>query len=157
MRVISDACWICKNLDKEARGKDTPLCSLVIAFPDEELETEGVCSDFEDEETEEVRETLNESSWVCDKCGSTAVFWNGDVNELVCKKCGKIFRDAMPKLAVLSKDRISERGICQACGLENAHLIAKCQNCGKKLCAEMCFEDLELNGCLCLCCRTPIV
>ena len=48
MKVISDACWICKNLDKEASKKDEPICSLLIAFPDEEIETEGVCPDFEE-------------------------------------------------------------------------------------------------------------
>ena len=44
MKVISDACWICRNLDKEASKKDEPICS----FPDEEIETEGMCPLFED-------------------------------------------------------------------------------------------------------------
>lgn len=102
-------------------------------------------------------ERMSEPSWICDKCGSTSVFWDENVKELVCKNCGKIFYDAMPKLAVLSKDRVSERGTCQACGLENAHLIAKCQKCERKVCAEMCFEDLESDGGLCLWCRPPVV
>ncbi len=46
MKVISDACWICKNLDKEASKKDEPICSLLL--PDEEIEIEGVCPDFEE-------------------------------------------------------------------------------------------------------------
>jgi hypothetical protein len=96
-------------------------------------------------------------SWVCDNCGSDKVYWDSEIEELVCQNCGKIFSDEMPRLSVTSKDHISERGTCQACGLENAHLIAKCKNCGRKLCAENCYEDLEMDNGLCLWCRSPIV
>ena len=40
--VVSDACWICKNLNKEVSSKDTPICSLVN--PDDEIEIDGTCS-----------------------------------------------------------------------------------------------------------------
>lgn len=96
---------------------------------------------------------MSEPTWICDKCKSTRVFWDKNAEELACKNCGKIFYDAMPRLAVLSNDRISERGTCQACGLENAHLIAKCKKCGRKLCAEQCFDDLDIDDGLCLLCR----
>ena len=87
-------------------------------------------------------------SWVCKKCGSTEVFWNKEIEDLVCAKCGTI---GIPRLVVLSQDRISERGTCEVCGLENAHLVAKCRECGSKLCLENCVEDL-LDG-LCMRCE----
>jgi hypothetical protein len=90
-------------------------------------------------------------SWVCDKCGSSKVFWNKEISELVCQNCGKVLSDKMPRLIVLSKDTLSERGTCEACGLENAHLVAKCKKCGKKVCLENCIEDL-LDG-LCIWCE----
>lgn len=94
-----------------------------------------------------------ETSWECTNCKSQDVFWNENVEELVCKSCGKIFSDSMPEVIANSKDRISERGTCEACGIKNAHLIAKCKKCGRKLCTESCFEDLEFDEGLCLYCR----
>jgi hypothetical protein len=92
-------------------------------------------------------------SWICDTCGSTEVSWNENVNELQRQKCGRIFDKEMPRLAAVSKDVVSERETCEACGLENAHLIAKCKDCGRKLCAEYCYEDMEFDKGLCLYCR----
>jgi hypothetical protein len=65
-------------------------------------------------------------SWVCDKCGITTIFWNDEIGELVCEECGQALDVGKAKLVVLSTDRISERGTCEFCGLENAQLVAKC-------------------------------
>lgn len=98
-------------------------------------------------------------SWVCDKCGSNEVFWNEEVEDLVCKNCGKVFSDKMPRLIELSKDTISERGTCESCGLENAHLVAKCRSCGRKLCLEQCVEMMLTDGLCywCECGKNPLL
>lgn len=96
------------------------------------------------------------SSWVCTKCGSSKIYWDKEKENLVCKDCRKIFDDELPRTVVLSSDRITERGTCQVCGLENAHLIAKCKSCGRKVCAEECLEMLDADGLCCLC-QKPIV
>jgi hypothetical protein len=49
MKVVSDACWTCKNLDKRESTGDIPICSLLIAG--EKIETEGLCPEYKDLES----------------------------------------------------------------------------------------------------------
>jgi hypothetical protein len=49
IKVISDTCWVCKNLDRDQSTGDIPICSLLAV--DEKIETEGRCPDFEDLES----------------------------------------------------------------------------------------------------------
>ena len=46
--VVSDACRICKNLNKEASSEDTPICSLINI--NDEIETDGTCTQLEEED-----------------------------------------------------------------------------------------------------------
>lgn len=50
MKVISDdACWVCKNLDRNQSTGDIPVCSILAV--NEKIETKGKCPDFEDLES----------------------------------------------------------------------------------------------------------
>lgn len=93
-------------------------------------------------------------SWVCKKCGTTEVFYDEKRDDLVCKNCGNCGVDKM-RLVVLSKDHDSERGTCEVCGLENAHLVLKCPRCGSKFCVENCREMADEKG-LCSLCRSEL-
>ena len=49
MKVISDACWTCKNLDLRESTGDIPVCSLLVV--NEKIKTEGRCPDYIDLES----------------------------------------------------------------------------------------------------------
>jgi hypothetical protein len=49
MKVISDACWTCKNLDRWESTGDIPICSLLTV--NEKIKTEGFCPDYKDLES----------------------------------------------------------------------------------------------------------
>jgi len=46
MKVISDVCWTCKNLDTRQNTGDIPVCSLLVI--NEEIKTGGLCPDYKD-------------------------------------------------------------------------------------------------------------
>jgi hypothetical protein len=46
MKVISDACWTCKNLDRRESTGEIPVCSLLGI--NEKIKTEGICPDYKD-------------------------------------------------------------------------------------------------------------
>ena len=47
MKVISDACWICRHLDKESSIQEEDQICTLITF-DDDVSLDGVCPDFED-------------------------------------------------------------------------------------------------------------
>ena len=49
MKVVSDFCWVCKNLDRTQSTGDVPVCSIFAV--DEKIATEGDCPDFDDLES----------------------------------------------------------------------------------------------------------
>ena len=49
MKVFSDACWTCKNLDRRESTGEIPICSLITA--NEKIRTEGICPDYKDLES----------------------------------------------------------------------------------------------------------
>ena len=52
--------------------------------------------------------------------------------------------------------KISEIGTCEACGLDNAHLVFRCPKCDCKFCLESCEEMMDKDG-LCIRCQPSIV
>ncbi|MCW4022687.1 MAG: hypothetical protein ACOWW1_07280 [archaeon] len=49
MKIICDACWTCKNLDRRESTGEIPVCSLLVIG--EQIKTEGICPDYKDVES----------------------------------------------------------------------------------------------------------